>query len=151
MTGNTEAKIRPLEAGDFDAWLQLWLGYQRFYKVDLPDATTQVTFERLLDPGEPMWAALATTGGSAVGLAHVIEHRSTWTPGNYAYLQDLFVADAVRGQGIGRMLIDYVYARAKADGCSRVHWLTHETNTDAMQLYDRIGDRSGFVQYRKIF
>ena len=40
---------------------------------------------------------------------------------------------------------------AKAAGCSRVHWLTHETNTDAMQLYDRIAERSGFVQYRKIF
>ena len=34
--------------------------------------------------------------------------------------------------------------------CSRVHWLTHETNTDAMLLYDRIADRSGFIQYRKI-
>ena len=32
----------------------------------------------------------------------------------------------------------------------RVHWLTHETNTDAMQLYYRIADRSGFLQYRKI-
>jgi hypothetical protein len=32
-----------------------------------------------------------------------------------------------------------------------MHWLTHETNQDAMLLYDRIGDRSGFVQYRKLF
>jgi hypothetical protein len=32
-----------------------------------------------------------------------------------------------------------------------VHWLTHETNTDAMHLYDKIADRSGFVQYRKLF
>jgi hypothetical protein len=31
-----------------------------------------------------------------------------------------------------------------------VHWLTHETNDVAMQLYDRIADRSGFVQYRKL-
>jgi hypothetical protein len=30
-----------------------------------------------------------------------------------------------------------------------VHWLTHETNTDAMLLYDRIAERSGFVQYRR--
>jgi hypothetical protein len=29
-----------------------------------------------------------------------------------------------------------------------VHWLTHESNTDAMLLYDRIATRSGFVQYR---
>jgi hypothetical protein len=30
-----------------------------------------------------------------------------------------------------------------------VHWLTHETNTDAMVLYDRVAQRSGFVQYRR--
>lgn len=33
---------------------------------------------------------------------------------------------------------------------SRVHWLAHETNTDAMLLYDRIADRAGFIQCRKI-
>jgi hypothetical protein len=32
-----------------------------------------------------------------------------------------------------------------------VHWLTHESNTDAMQLYERIADSSGFLQYRKLF
>jgi GNAT superfamily N-acetyltransferase len=53
--------------------------------------------------------------------------------------------------GIGRKLIEAVYAKAQRRGCSRVYWLTHETNKAAMQLYDRIGDRSGFLQYRKIF
>ncbi len=48
-------------------------------------------------------------------------------------------------------MIEYVYGAARQHGCSRVYWLTHETNTDAMQLYDRIGQRSGFVQYRKLF
>jgi GNAT superfamily N-acetyltransferase len=110
-----------------------------------------VTFERMLDPDEPCWAALAEVDGKPVGLVHVILHRSTWTVGNYAYLQDLFVSDEVRGKGVGRALIEYVYDRAKEAGASRVYWLTHETNTDAMKLYDRIADRSGFVQYRKLF
>ncbi len=63
------------------------------------------------------------------------------------YLQDLFVDPAMRGQGLGRALIEHVYAEAAARGCSRVWWLTHETNTDAMVLYDRVADKSGFVQY----
>ena len=54
------------------------------------------------------------------------------------------------GQGLGRALIEHVYAEAAARGCARVWWLTHESNTDAMVLYDRIADRSGFVQYRKV-
>jgi ribosomal protein S18 acetylase RimI-like enzyme len=48
------------------------------------------------------------------------------------------------------MLIEHVYAEARKAGCSRVYWLTHETNATAMALYDRIAERSGFVQYRKI-
>jgi len=59
------------------------------------------------------------------------------------------VSPDARGAGVGRKLIEYVYAIARDQGCARVHWLTHETNTDAMLLYDRIAERSGFVQYRR--
>jgi ribosomal protein S18 acetylase RimI-like enzyme len=52
--------------------------------------------------------------------------------------------------GLGRALIEHVYARAAEAGASRVWWLTHESNAQAMLLYDRIADKSGFVQYRKV-
>jgi GNAT superfamily N-acetyltransferase len=143
--------IRAFAAGDFDAWYPLWRGYQAFYEVDLPLETSRVTWQRILDPGEPMHGAFALDGGRPIGIVHYIRHRSCWTVGDYCYLQDLFVDDAVRGKGAGRALIEHVYAHAKALGCSRVHWLTHETNRDAMKLYDRIADRSGFVQYRRLF
>ena len=96
-----------------------------------------------------MFCALAHIDGRAVGMVHWILHRSCWTTGDYCYLQDLFVDPALRGGGVGRKLIEHVYAEAGRAGCSRVWWLTHETNTQAMLLYDRIADRSGFVQYRK--
>jgi GNAT superfamily N-acetyltransferase len=86
-----------------------------------------------------------------LGLVHSIYHRSSWTTGDHCYLQDLFVADDARGGGIGRALIEHVYADAKRRGASRVYWLTHESNHNAMQLYDRIADRSPFIQYRKLF
>ena len=143
-------EIRPLGTADHAAWLPLWQGYQRFYKTEIAAETSAVTWQRFLDPAEPMNAALAWRNGEAVGLVHYIYHRSCWTVGDYCYLQDLYVAEGVRGGGIGRQLIEHVYAAARAAGASRVHWLTHETNTDAMQLYDRIADRSGYVQYRKI-
>ncbi|MDH4568218.1 GNAT family N-acetyltransferase [Pseudomonas sp. BN414] len=143
-------EIRPLCAADYAAWLPLWQGYQRFYKTEIPAETTAVTWQRFLDPAEPMHAAVAWQDGKAVGMVHFIYHRSCWTTGDYCYLQDLYVAEGLRGGGIGRQLIEHVYAQARTAGISRVHWLTHETNTDAMQLYDRIADRSGFVQYRKI-
>lgn len=145
----TPVTIRPTTATDFDAWLALWRGYQAFYKVDLPEATTRTTWQRLLDPAEPMHLALAELGGGLVGLVHFIEHRSCWSERNSIYLQDLFTAPAARGHGVGRSLIEHVYARAAALGCAEVHWLTHETNAEAMVLYNKLADRPGFVHYGK--
>jgi len=142
-------EVKAVERGDFDIWLPLWKGYQRFYEVTIPESVTRETWDRFLDPIEPMHAALAVAGDEAVGLVHSIYHRSTWMTGDYCYLQDLFVADAARGNGVGRTLIEYVYADAKRRGAPRVYWLTHESNQSARQLYDRIADRSGFIQYRK--
>jgi GNAT superfamily N-acetyltransferase len=143
--------LRPLGEADHDAWLPLWRGYQAFYRVDIPASTSAVTWRRLLDPAEPMHGALAWQGQRAVGMVHWIYHRACWTIGNYCYLNDLFAEPDVRGLGVGRALIEHVYAHAEAAGSPRVYWLTHETNEVAMRLYDRIAERSGFVQYRKGF
>ena len=143
--------IRAPTDADHAAWQRLWRGYQAFYHVDISDEVSAVTWGRLLDPAEPMVAALAWSRDDAVGLVHLIRHRSCWTADDYCYLQDLYVHDTCRGSGVGRRLIEYAYRWAEAAGCSRVHWLTHETNIEAMKLYDRIADRSGFIQYRKLF
>jgi GNAT superfamily N-acetyltransferase len=93
----------------------------------------------------------AYLNGRLVGIAHYIFHRSCWTVGDYCYLQDLFVAADARGHGIGRALIEAVEKEARSVGASRVHWLTKEDNTVARALYDTLAERSGFIQYRKLF
>ncbi|MEX6500701.1 GNAT family N-acetyltransferase [Pseudomonas zhanjiangensis] len=143
-------EIRPIAAAHHAAWLPLWQGYLAFYQTALPAATSAVTWQRLLDPGEPTHAALAWCDGQAVGLVQWIFHRSNWSVENSCYLQDLFVTADSRGAGIGRRLIEHVYAQARDSGATRVHWLTHASNGDAMQLYERIAERSGFIQYRHL-
>jgi GNAT superfamily N-acetyltransferase len=143
-------KIRMAHKDDFAQWVTLWKGYQVFYKTNIAEATTDTTWSRFLDPAEPMYCAVAEVDGKLIGMVHYIFHRSCWTEGDYVYLQDLFAAPEMRGKGVGRALIEHVYAVAKAQGGSRVWWLTHETNSDAMHLYDKIADKSGFIQYRKL-
>jgi len=145
----SQVDIRQVTAGDHAAWLPLWQAYLRFYKTELADAVTQSTWQRMLDPNEPTHAALSWADGKAVGMVHFIYHRSNWAIENSCYLQDLLVVPETRGTGVGRQLIEFVYATAKADGCNKVHWLTHETNTTAIQLYERIAERPGFIQFRK--
>jgi GNAT superfamily N-acetyltransferase len=150
MAVRIPAEIRPVSAADQAAWLPLWQRYQRFYMTEIAAATSDVTWQRFLDPAEPMHAALAWHEGKAIGLVHWVYHRSTWTVGDYCYLQDLFIAKDVRSSGVGRQLIEHVYAQARLADCARVYWLTHETNSKAMLLYERVAERSGFLQFRKL-
>jgi ribosomal protein S18 acetylase RimI-like enzyme len=153
MSGATQnlIVIEPLDAGDREGWEPLWQGYLTFYGASLTPEVTDTTWRRLLDPAEPVNGLVALLDGEIVGIVHYIYHRSTWTMGDYCYLQDLFTSEAARGRGVGRALIEAVYESAKADGASRVYWLTHESNTSAQALYDKVAARSGFIQYRQMF
>jgi GNAT superfamily N-acetyltransferase len=143
--------IRPVREDERAAWEPLWQGYLTFYKTKLPPENTDVAWKRFHDPDEPMFLLGAYVDGKLTGIVHYIFHRSTWTPGNYCYLQDLFVAASGRGHGVGRALIEAVYDKARQAGASRVHWLTQTTNAQARILYDQVADDSGFMQYRKVF
>ena len=144
-------EIRPLRLDERADWEPLWKGYQLFYKVAIPEETTRVIWARLHDPAEPMEALGAYMDGRLRGIAHYLFHRSCWTIGNYCYLQDLFVAETARHLGLGRALIAAVEERARRAGASRLYWLTHESNAAARALYDQLAERSGFIQYRKLF
>ena len=142
-------QIKAATPTDYDQWLPLWQAYLHFYKTELPADVSQSTWQRFLDPNEPTHLALAWQGDKAVGLVQFIYHRSNWSIANACYLQDLFVSPQARGTGVGRLLIEHVYAAARDNQCAKVHWLTQETNATAIQLYERIAERPGFIQFRK--
>jgi GNAT superfamily N-acetyltransferase len=145
--------IRSTTGDDYAEWRPLWDGYNAFYgragPTALPEAITKATWGRFFDPYEPMHALVAESGGRLVGLVHYLFHRSTTMIEPTCYLQDLFADPAVRGQGVGRRLIEAVYERARAAGLSRVYWQTHETNATARLLYDRVAENRGFIVYSK--
>jgi GNAT superfamily N-acetyltransferase len=146
--------IRFVTRGDYAAWLPLWEGYNEFYKrfgaTALPDAITQVTWERFFDAYEPMFAMVAEDGGRLVGLVHYLWHRNTITIEPTCYLQDLFTAEAARGRGVGRALIEAVYEQARLAGVAQVYWRTHATNATARRLYDQVAEESGSLVYKKL-
>lgn len=141
--------IRPVLPTDFDQWLPLWKGYHRFYEREISEAITRSTWGRFFDSYEPVHALVAEREGALVGLAHYLFHRNTAAIGPVCYMQDLFTAEAARGRGVGRALIEAVYECARGAGSPRVYWMTHETNRTAQALYDKVAERSGFIQYRK--
>jgi GNAT superfamily N-acetyltransferase len=146
--------VRSVAPSDFDRWLPLWEGYNAFYgrsgATALPIEVTRQTWSRFFDPNEPVWALVAETpDGNLAGLTHYLFHRSTISLPLTCYLQDLFTAEAARGKGIARALIEGIYEQARAAGSERVYWHTHQSNRTARMLYDRVAEDTGFVVYRK--
>ena len=142
--------VRPLNSDDREEWQNLWRKYLEFYKTEIPDAVYDAAFERMLSskPGE-FHGLLAIKNDEPVGLAHYLFHRHGWKIEKVCYLQDLFVAEKTRGTGIGRALIEAVYARADAAGASSVYWLTQDFNAVARRLYDRVAAKTSFIKYSR--
>ncbi|MBH0064375.1 MULTISPECIES: GNAT family N-acetyltransferase [Psychrobacter] len=146
---NSSIKITPLSNTDYDSWLHLWQNYLTFYETSLPMSTTDTTWRNLLDSNIAIYGFGAWQDGTLVGITHVVLHPSTWTSNGCCYLQDLYVSESIRGQGVGRTLIEYVSDFATQKSCNHVYWKTQESNADARQLYDNVASLTDMVQYRK--
>ena len=131
------------------AWRALWQGYLDFYRHPLPQAVSDFTWARLMDPASALKARLAVAEGAVLGFAIHQHHPSSWVLGDDGYLEDLFVSDAARGRGAGRALIEDLYAIARARGWHRVYWMTEITNTAARKLYDSLAPCDDHIRYRR--
>jgi len=141
-------EIRPLTPADRGAWEPLWRDYLAFYNTTRPAEIYDLTFTRYTDPARAdMKAWLAWQGPEAVGLVHVIAHAHGWQAEPVTYLQDLYASPATRGTGVGRTLIETVYADADSCGRPSVYWMTQISNATARQLYDRIATPTEFIKY----
>lgn len=142
--------VRPLRASDETEWRRLWTAYLSFYESSVSEEVYQSTFARLLG-GDPQdfTCLIAEVDGKPVGLTHYLFHRHAWKVENVCYLQDLYADPDVRGKGIGRALIEAVYAAADTAGAPTVYWLTQDFNTAARQLYDRVANKTPFIKYQR--
>ncbi len=138
--------VAPLEASQHARWAELWSEYQQFYGIVIPPEVSDFTWQRLHD-GRIHGLGARDDAGHLVGIVHYLFHEDTWTPVPACYLEDLYVDSSVRGSGCGRALIEAVAREAKQAGAASPYWLTHETNTTARRLYDRLARNHGFIQY----
>ena len=150
LSHTTALTVRALRAGDEPVWRDLWKAYLAFYDSSVPDAVYASSFARLLgDDPRDFSALVAEKDGRLVGLAHFLFHRHGWKIEEVCYLQDLYALPEMRGTGVGRALIEAVYARADAHGAPQVYWMTQDFNATARRLYDRIGQVTPFIKYQR--
>lgn len=139
--------IRPALPDDEPAWTELWYGYCDFYAATVPDAVTRRTWSRILDPDASVMCIVAVLDGQVVGFANCVVHENTWELQAVCYLEDLFVAPASRGFGVGKALIEWLRNAMRAEGWARLYWMTHKDNLMARDLYDQFTTADDFVRY----
>jgi GNAT superfamily N-acetyltransferase len=89
--------------------------------------------------GNPRFRALiAEWSGQPAGYAVFFDYFSTWV-GRGLFLEDLFVRERFRKQGIGTALLAEVARTAVEEQCYGIHWEVLDWNTKAIELYKALG------------
>lgn len=73
------------------------------------------------------------------GMALYFYNFSTWTGRPGLYLEDLFVREQYRGQGIGKRLLVQLAHIAKQKECARMEWVVLDWNEPSIQFYLSLG------------
>ncbi len=140
--------LRPIAPDDEPVWRELWKGYLEYYETVLSSEVYASSFNRLIDPAVADYNGLIAWSGTVpLGLAHYIYHRHGWHLEPLCYLQDLYTVPEARTRGVGRALIEAVYAQADRDKAASVYWLTQEFNAKARRLYDQVAEVTPFIKY----
>jgi GNAT superfamily N-acetyltransferase len=140
------------EVGEADLadLLPLMVDYCAFYATAPPPDQLAALSRALVDDPEREGVQVVARDddGAAIGFATVYWTWSTTRAFRLAVMNDLFVAEAGRGAGVGRALIEACADRARARGCGALEWQTAPDNETAQRLYDTTGaGRSTWVTY----
>jgi GNAT superfamily N-acetyltransferase len=139
-------QIAPLLPADHAAWEVLFRAYCEFYRFPMPQEGYDRLWAEILRDGR-IHGLGAKRDGELLGIVHFLPHANTWGK-DVCYLEDLFTRADARGQGVARALIGAVTDWARAHGCGRLYWMTHETNATARALYDKVAQNRGFIRYQ---
>ena len=139
--------VRAATAADEPRWRELWAGYNAFYaakvsRIHYPGDLAADSGSR----GPDRWPNRRSRWARG-GLSNSVLHESTWAATPICYLEDLFVDPAMRGSGVGRMLLQDLVALARQHGWPTVYWHTRGNNATARRLYDTFTPADDFVRY----
>ncbi len=141
----TRVTVAPVIAvvteSDLPGLLPLMRAYCDFYEVSPGDDALVAMSRALIANPEREGVQLIARdeAGQSVGFATVFWSWSTLSASRIGVMNDLFVAPAARGGGLGRELIDACLEQCARHGASSLGWQTARDNARAQRLYDGVG------------
>jgi GNAT superfamily N-acetyltransferase len=135
-------RVDPISAPELEELLPMIAAYQRFYEVEEPDeVSNRAFFSRFLAPSDDglLLGAWRCEDEELVGYACLYWHFTSLVPAETVLMNDLYVNEAHRGEGIGRALIEASAQVARERGAYQLQWVTRPDNETAQRLYDKTG------------
>ena len=146
-------RIEPATAGDLPQLVEL---LQALFSIETYFAAEpgrqRRGLERLLREPPQRATLLVARGetGKAVGMVSVQLVVSTAEGSQSAWIEDVIVDKAVRGRGLGRLLVDAALAWAAERGATRAQLLAEESNEPALLFYSNLGwQQTRMIMLRK--
>jgi ribosomal protein S18 acetylase RimI-like enzyme len=132
-----EIQVRQAGVEDAADIARLLHDFNREYDEPTPEIEVLTATCRRLLADDEMTVLLAGDGPD--GLALFRFRPALWAEGLEAYLQELYVIPALRGQGIGRALLETAIELSRRRGAAGIDLNTGETDTAARALYESMG------------
>ena len=132
-----DPKVRPASAADAAEVARLLHDFNTEYDEPVPDVP--VLSERVREHLENGESTFLLAGAGPDGLAELRFRPSLMTGALDAYLEELYVAPAKRGEGLGRALLEAAMETARERGATHIDLGTSEDDTAARGLYESAG------------
>lgn len=141
MKSNAENNLKIRAAGEADVpvILKFILELAEFEGVKSQIQSTEEGLRNVLFVRHITDALIAELDGVPIGFAIWAYSFSTFTGKPTLYIDDLYVQDHYRGQGIGSRIFSYIAGIACEKDCGRMDWYCMETNVSGMEYYHKLG------------
>lgn len=138
-----ETPLRIAGAADIGVVTGLIADFRDFLEASSPaNAQIEAVVSALIDDRQTEYLLV---GEPEVGFAQLRFRLSVWNGTEDAWLEDVFVREAARGNGLGRTLVEAAIERARARGCHRIQLETNQNNKGAVALYEEAGFKASHM------
>ena len=132
-----EIQVRRAGVDDAPAIARLLHDFNTEFAEPTPGVEALTEYVLCLFEQDEMAVLLAGDGPDGISLLRF--RLSVWSGEPEAHLQELYVVPALRGQGIGRALLEATIDLAREEGATGIDLNTGETDTAARALYESMG------------
>ena len=143
----SKTAIANIGENDFDDWRQMFVDFAILHDVSPTPEGVARTWGWLCDPTHPETGLIVRVRDDVVGFVHYRLQPSALRGTQILYLDDLFIAEAHRGSGVGDDMMYRLREIAQTHGCSAIRLDTHATNKRASRFYKRHAKNTNWTTY----